>query len=45
MDAMTTQTFPSEAAAQAASTASCVATGVAPSLTGSDQALVVRCMR
>jgi hypothetical protein len=44
MDAMTTQTFPSEAA-QAASIASRVAAGIAPSLTGSDHALVVRCMR
>jgi hypothetical protein len=44
MDAMTTQTFPSEAA-QAASIAPCVAAGVALSLTGSDHALGVRCMR
>jgi|Tabmets5t2r1_1033131.scaffolds.fasta_scaffold20781_2 hypothetical protein len=44
MDAMTTQTFPSEVA-QAASIAPCAAAGIALGLTGSDHALVVRCMR
>jgi hypothetical protein len=44
MVAMTTQTFRSEAA-QAASTSRCLAAGIALSLTGSDHALVVGCMR